>query len=210
MRAIIQELYNIISGRDVFIIGGGNSLNNFDFTRLKGKNTIALNSAYKYLEKPTAVYWADDNWGAKNEVGLQQCETPFKFTSRINADGAIAKNQTGISGGHYLRKTGDMGYDPCIDNVRGNNSGGNAINFMINLNAARIILLGFDMGYVNGRTHFHEHHEQSVALSTYNEMFIPSINSLAKAVTHLPVKIINCNRQSNLKCFEFGDIEDYI
>ena len=211
MRPIIQELTTKFAGTDVFIIGGGNSLRNFNFDSLKGKNVIALNSAYKYVDENAVLYWADATWGGSNhDKGLFDHPSRFKFSSRINADTLIQSNKLGAGGCHWLKKTGDYGYDPNVNNVRGNNSGTNAINFAINLHANRVILLGFDMGYVFGRTHFHDHHEQVTASRTYTEQFIPSIESLAKEIKHLPVKIINCSNHSNLKCFEFGDIKDYL
>lgn len=211
MRPIIQELILKFSGTDVFIVGGGNSLNKFNFSSLQGKNVIALNSAYKYVDESAVLYWADAGWGGSEvDRGLSAHPSKFKFSSRINADTAIKSGKTGVAGANWLKKTGDYGYDPDVNNVRGNNSGANAINFAINLQAYRIILLGFDMGYVSGKTHFHNDHQTSVAASTYTELFIPSIESMAKQVSHLPVRIINCFKDSKLRCFEFGDIKDYI
>jgi hypothetical protein len=211
MRPIIQELYQKMSGTDVFIIGGGNSLDKFDFDKLKGKNVIALNSAYKYVDESAVVYWTDASWGANNEdKGLAAHPSKFKFTCRPRADQAIKLDKRGAANAYLLNKTGDQGYDPNINNVRGNNSGGNAINFAINLNAQRILLLGFDMGFTAGKSHFHNHHDAPVSNMTYPEVFIPSIESLAKEIKHLPVKIINCFRESKLKCFEFGDVKDFL
>lgn len=211
MRPIIQELLLNFSGNDVFIVGGGNSLKNFNFKLLEGRCVIATNSAYKYVDESAVLYWADASWGAMwEERGLADHPSKFKFTSRINVTPDLLLKSRGTAGAHYLNLTGSTGFDPCIDNVRGSNSGGHAINFAVNLNAQRIILLGFDMGYVAGRTHFHNDHEGSVGMSVYLDTFIPSINDLAKQIVHLPVKVINCSPTSNLKCFTRGDIKDFL
>ena len=42
---------------------------------------------------------------------------------------AIAKNALGVAGANLLKKTGDYGYDPNVNHVRGNNSGTQALNF---------------------------------------------------------------------------------
>lgn len=210
MRPIIQELKTKFAGTDVFIVGGGFSLKHFNFDLLRGKNVIALNSAYKYVDENAVLYWADASWGQMEESNLLAHPSHFKFSSRLNADAMIHAGRTGVGGCHWLKRTGDFGYDPNVNHVRGNNSGGHAINFAINLGAYRIILLGFDMGYTGSKSHFHEHHEISPSSQTYKELFIPSIESLALQVKHLPVKIINCSTFSKLKCFDFGDYKDYL
>lgn len=210
MRPIIQELIKKFTGTNVFIVGGGFSLKSFDFGTLEGQNVIALNSAYKYVDETAVLYWADASWGQSEEDKLLKHPSKYRFSSRLNADSLILDNKTGIGGCHWLKKTGDYGYDTNVNHVRGNNSGANAINFAVNLGAYRVILLGFDMGYTGSKYHFHEHHAVSTAATTYPELFIPSIESMAKEMKHLPVKIINCNTCSKLKCFEFGDYKDYL
>lgn len=210
MRPIIQELIKRFTGTNVFIVGGGFSLKNFDFEQLTGKNVIALNSAYKYVDESAVLYWADVSWGEKEDTQLLNHPSKYKFSSRLNADSLINSNKTGVGGCHWLKKTGDYGYDPNVNHVRGNNSGANAINFAVNLGAYRIILLGFDMGYIGSKSHFHEHYQISPASNVYTELFIPSIESMAREINHLPVKIINCSANSQLKCFEFGNYKDYL
>lgn len=210
MRPIIQELIKKFTGTNVFIVGGGFSLKSFDFGTLEGQNVIALNSVYKYVDETAVLYWADASWGQSEEDKLLKHPSKYRFSSRLNADSLILDNKTGIGGCHWLKKTGDYGYDTNVNHVRGNNSGANAINFAVNLGAYRVILLGFDMGYTGSKSYFHEHHAVSTAAATYPELFIPSIESMAKEMKHLPVKIINCNTYSKLKCFEFGDYKDYL
>ncbi len=211
MRPIIQELMNKFAGNDVFIVGGGHSLKHFHFPSLKGKNVIALNAAYKYVDETAVVYWADATWGSNNAPkGLSDHPSPYKFSSRINADTLILANKVGPAGCNWLKKTGDYGYDPNVNNVRGNNSGTQALNFAVNLLASRVFLLGFDMGYIGGKSHFHDDHVTPTASSTYSELFIPSMNSMAKELEAHPVQIINCFSESNLKCFKFGSLKDYL
>lgn len=211
MRPIIQDLMQKFSGADVFIVGGGASLKSFDFGLLKGKNVIALNSAYKYVDETAVLYWADASFGqTENELGLADHPSKYKFSSRLNADTLILADQKGVAGCNWLKKTGDYGFDSNVNNVRGNNSGAHAINFAVNLGAYRIILLGFDMGYTGSKSHFHDHHQAPTAFATYAELFIPSIESMAAAIRHIPVTIINCSSTTKLKCFAIGDYKDYL
>lgn len=209
MRPIIQEIFHKFSGTDVFIIGGGNSLKGFDFSKLIGKNVVALNSAYKYVDENAVLFWGDAGWGATNSHILKEHPSKYKLSCRPIVN--ITRNMLGESGETFLHKTGNYGYDPNPECVMGNNSGANAINFVVNMNAKRIILLGFDMGFVNGRSHFHDDHTQPVSSLTYPELFIPSIKSLANEFKkYRTVEVINCSNASNLKCFSFGNIQDYL
>lgn len=54
----LTELTEKFKDKTVFIIGGGNSLSGFDFSRLENKCVIALNSAYKFVGKD-AVFFLD-------------------------------------------------------------------------------------------------------------------------------------------------------
>lgn len=208
MRPIIQELIKKFSGTTIFIVGGGASLKDFDFSRLNGKNVIAVNSAYKYVDENAVLYWGDTSWGQDESENLLKHPSKYKFSSRLHVD--LTSNPTGPGGCYWLRKTGSEGFDPDVNSVRGNNSGAHAINFSINLGARRVVLLGFDMSYSGTKSHFHNHHSRPTPASVYPELFIPSIESMAEAIKHLPVEVINANKNSKLKCFKFGNIEDYL
>lgn len=212
MRPILQDLKSKFSGTDVFVIGGGNSLRGFDFKRLTGKNVVAINSAYQYVDASAILYWGDTAWigDPRNESGIKEHPSVYKFSSRLNASTAISQNIKGQGDCNWLQLTGSSGYDPDINSVRGNNSGSHSINFAINLGASRIFLLGFDMGYVNNKSHFHDGHKILPPSSIYSESFIPNINTLASQISHMPVQVINCFSQSKLKCFSYGNIEDYL
>lgn len=211
MRPIIREIYSKVTGTDIFIVGGGHSLAKFDFSRLIGKNVIAVNSAYRYIQDENLIlYWGDASFGSNEEANLSQHPSKYKFTSNIFADRAIAKNALGVAGANLLRKTGDYGYDPNVNHVRGNNSGTQALNFAVNLHPSRIILLGYDMRYTGSKSHFHDHHITPTASKVYPELFIPSMESLAKEIKHLKIDVINCSLGSSLECFKKDKWEPYL
>lgn len=210
MNEIIQDLTQRFSGTDVFVVGGGNSLHNFNFASLQGKSVIAVNSAYKFLHVDIAIYWADASWAEGEGDALVEHPTPYKFTSKFNINKSKPEFRKGFAGAYILNQSGGCGYDPNPEHVKGNNSGVHAINLAINLQAKRVVLLGFDMGHVMNQSHFHKLHKSSTPLMTYNDMFIPSLNALAKEVAHTSVEIVNCSNQSRLTCFKKGNIEDYL
>lgn len=211
MRTSLQELMTKYSGTDIFIIGGGNSLRGFDFTQLEGKSVISVNAACRYVNtEDSVIFWADAPWADENERLLASHPAKFRFHSCPVAQAAIRSDMKGFHNADYLLHTGDYGYDPHIDNVKGNSSGTQAINFALNLNPRKIILLGFDMQHVNNRTHFHDHHNSTTGFMTYRDLFIPSINKLAEDSRYRGIPIINCSRSTALTCFKIGDIKEYL
>lgn len=207
MRAEIQDFKNLIEGQDIFIIGGGPSLKNFDFSKLKSKFKIALNSAF-FGTDPHAVFWMDSVWPAKNFDILTEYPG-YKFCSKVSGSGYIKKNIKGIANSTVLNKKSDYGFSHNIDEVCGNNSGAQCLNFVCNLKPHRILLLGYDMEFSKGHSHWHSGYEISDA-SVYQNLFIPSINSMAKDIQHLNISVINCNINSRLNCFKKDLLENYL
>lgn len=140
--------------QSVYVIGGGNSLRGFDYSFLKNKTTIAINSAYKFVPNPSIIYFMDQSWALKHEQELLNHPAP-KYTSY-----PTIVPEPSVCGSKPLLHTGNFGYDNDPWCVRGNNSGVQAINFVANHGAKEIILLGFDFGKVDGRSHFHDEYIQ--------------------------------------------------
>lgn len=213
LRTEIEELKKKVEGQDIFIIGGGPSLIDFDFDKLKGKTIIALNSSFKKItDIATAVFWTDNDWAANNYDDLMSFKG-LRFCSRINAIKYINEGSRGFANSCVLNKLQDFGFTTVIDSVCGNNSGAQILNFTTNLKAYRIFLLGYDMNpSAKGKTHWHEGYEQPASLyaEAYKNLFIPSINSMAPFIKQLGVDVINCNLDSKLVCFRKDQLEKYL
>jgi hypothetical protein len=154
------------------------------------------------------VLWCDESWASKNLAYLNTL-TCSKFYVKQNSKNYITKNLHGIANSTVLNKSGDFGIDFDIDNVRGNNSGAHAINFLVNCNVADIGLIGFDMQTTNNVHHFHNDYTFSIRPETYSKSFIPAMESMAKELNN-KVKIFNCNELSALKCFEYKSLKDML
>ena len=68
-----QELHEVLpdkawEGKPCFIIGGGPSLEGFDWNRLKGKRTIGINRAFEKFE-PTIIFSMDTRYLRWIELG---------------------------------------------------------------------------------------------------------------------------------------------
>ena len=71
--------------RDVFIIGGGSSLKGFDFSRLKNKETIAVNMSALDVPNPTYCITADSNIFRKVQEGyFNGVETTWVLVTNPN------------------------------------------------------------------------------------------------------------------------------
>ena len=213
LRAEIKKLKDKVEGQDVFIIGGGPSLIDFDFNKLRGKTVFALNSSFKLLNNiATAVFWTDNDWASANYNYLMDFNG-LRFNARINAEKSIIGDIKGFADSCVLNKLNDFGFTMDVNSVCGNNSGAQALNFIANLKAYRIFLLGYDMNPSSrGKTHWHEGYNQPAALyaTAYRDLFIPSINSMAPFIQQLGIDVINCNPDSYLKCFRKDKIEKYL
>lgn len=210
MRDKIQELYKKVAGRQVFVIGGGPSFKNVDKSLLEGHEVICINSAYKEFPNATALYWCDESWLGNHYDNILNHPCPLRFTARHSADGYIARNQLAAGNACVLRRTGDFGVDTDIDSVRGNNSGAHVINLLANVKARRIILLGYDLSLSNGQSHWHGGHGLPMSNYIYDDLFIPSFNSMAKPLQDMKVDVVNCSEKTALECFRKDKLEKYL
>lgn len=159
---------------DVFIIGGGPSLVNFDWSRLTGRLTVGCNSAYLLgarickvcvfgdgsLSNRTsfwncnkdrlAAYAAQGGVVFTNHPALFCDETPWLWTVRRQARG--------------LSTTDRLGWN--------HNTGSTAINLALLLGARRLYLLGFDMRPNNSRNNWHDNGDSAVDPSVYREFIV--------------------------------------
>ena len=194
----LEKLRSDISGSVVFIVGGGPSVssNQIEFLNKSNYKIICINSSCKFFENPFAIMWIDDSWGASNKKMLDE-STSYKISIKQQqlADTYHKRNMFGQSKSVIIGKSGDFGLDPNPYSVRGNNTGTNAINFAVNAGAKTIGLVGFDMKHDGSKSHFHNDYKLAIRPSIYSDMFLPSIESMAKVIAQFeyPVKIYNCS-----------------
>lgn len=208
MRKELQDFYNTVSGRKVFIVGGGPSLKDIDISILDKRLTVGINVAYKILKNPTALYWCDESWAASvyEDISKIAC---FKFTGKHSADGFIKDNIKSVGGATVLKRTGDFGIDTDIDHVRGNNSGAHVINLLANMKVSDIILLGFDGRILDNKSHWHSGYGLPMNNSIYSDIFTPSICSMAMPLKNMGVNVVNLSAKSAISCFNKYDVTEF-
>ncbi len=178
----------------IYIIGGGPSLNNFDFRTLTGKKTIAINKAVIYHPTADILYWTDGRFYTwfKNEVDNYK---GLKFALK---PGSLYTNDIKI-----LRKGKPHGLEEDPQTLsHGFNSGYAAINLAYHLGAKRIILLGFDMTNDGNQTHFHDGYPTRAAGNRiYEDKFLPGFKQLSSEIKNKGIGVYNASPHSRLKDF---------
>lgn len=189
-------------GSTVVCIATGPSLTQADVDACRGRaRTIAVNDAYTIAPWADVLYACDPKWwkwhrGAPTFQGLkytleQKTVPPSKPWPDVQIVGR--GKSTGLSLDRAAISTG-------------HNSGYQAINLAVLFGAIKIVLLGYDMGRpARGRSHFFGEHPDKTQ-PNYTKC-ITAFGTLAAQLTHVGVDVVNCSRQTALKCFRREPLE---
>ena len=136
---------------DCFIIGGGTSLKEFPFDRLKDKRVIGCNAAYTLgAIVCDFVCFGDYGWFLLHKEKLASYKSiiitnaPFSEKETRNTNVRVCRREDG-----YVRdKRDELGWFM--------NTGSTAIELAAKMGAKRIYLLGFDMKLTNGENNWYE------------------------------------------------------
>ena len=199
---------NSWKGQRCFIIGGGFSLNRFDYSLLKDDLTIGINRAFEKFN-PTISFFSDTRFwgwleqghfgeGTKEKFKSQKIKVAFNYIDFPYPDGVLKVNEY---------QNDYISFDLNNGIMLGDNSGFAALNLAICLGANPIYLLGFDMKNINGRANWHEGYPEKAPGNIY-DLYLKHFERNAGLIKERGFKVINLNPKSELKCFEFGNIED--
>lgn len=190
--------------KDVYIIGGGNSLRDFDWKLLQDLHTIGCNSAYLLGAGICKIcVFGDYKWWEENKAGL----------ACYAQDGIVVTNERKLQESdipwlHIMRRV-EKGL--ATDALAWNgNTGASAINLALILGAKRIFLLGFDMELDDqGRANWHDKRVEKESPEVYSR-FIEGIGNLfADLPSKFPgCEIFNVNTENRLGVFSMISIEE--
>jgi hypothetical protein len=189
-KVIYTTVEPLFKGETVFIIGGGPSLNEFNWDLLKDKKVIAINRAYQFCKTAQVVYWTDGRFYQWNKDELDAL-TSKKYTIQPSA------NQIDVN---VLKRGIRHGLETIPTTLaHGDNGGYAAINLAYHLGAKEIVLLGYDMGNINGESHFHDGYPVSITTDeTYQNRFMAGFPSLFEELKKKNIKIWNASKISKL------------
>lgn len=205
-----NPLHSIVSdgawrGRRCFIVGGGESLKNFDWRMIDGELTIGINKALEKIE-PDILFSMDSRfyrWITNGELGNELKEKFEKF--RGIKVWLNTHNFKGFGEDVYLLDSaGEKAFTFSLKDGlgHGNNSGYSALNLAVCLGANPIYLLGFDMKGRDGRqSWWHKGYPVIQQESAYDKM-IECFNFASGKIAEAGFRVINVNPDSRLDCFE--------
>lgn len=193
---------NYWSGKDVYIVGGGPSLKDFDWALLKGKNIIAINKALFALPNAQVIYFSDCKFWDQEKKAIAAHKAKFKITPCMRAT-AKDDNLT------YIRPTGIRGLEVGEGIREGRNSGYAALNLAYHLGARKVFLLGYDFATEGELTHWHEGYSDGPSI----DVSIDKLNRYMKQFQYISgplkeagVQVINTNMSSFLGEFPKKDV----
>jgi len=194
----IWRIEQIWKGETVFLFGGGPSLKAVDLERLRDRKTLALNSTAKLALWASALFFTDHPWLEKNHA-LVTNWSGYAFTLSYpqvrnlptNVKSVCALVQDELFTGGAIK--------------RGRTTGHTAISLAAILGAKRIVLLGYDMRFVGGRSHCHDDYA-SPNEKIYSDDFIPYFKGWNEAARKAGVEVLNATPGSALEEFPMVDL----
>lgn len=205
------------SGEPVVIIGGGPSVTREAVDAVRGKaRVIAINNSYLLAPWADVLYFADSVWWEWHSkgvatAGLSKEEVAQRFAEFKGQKVSIFGTGMRISDPrvHMMRVSNQrrgLSKNPR-ELVTGGNSGYQSINLAWLAGADPILLLGYNMSFPQGRSHWHGGHPAKFDEQSYFEY--------AKKFASIPadlngVRVINCTPGSKLEAFPRGELESIL
>lgn len=207
-----------------FLLGGGPSLKNFNFTLIENELVIGVNKSFIRFNT-TANYIAD-----MSLHDFLVCPTDDSKQLELQR---LWNSYQGIK--VVLQVPGKYSYGEKVYVVRriegecvsidlnqgihpGKNSGLGALMLAVALGANPIYLLGYDFKVEIDsrtnieRTHWHEGYSHQTGRTLQRKLvkFVDEFNHFAPEFERLGINVINLNSLSALKCFPFNTIENIL
>lgn len=163
---------------------------------------LAVSDAWRLMPWADALYSCDRVWWDFNTTDFKG----DKWSSHHlpDNDKQVAARRHGLD---LVRGRAGQGFSTEPTHIHyGSNSGFQAVNLALLLGARRIVLVGFDMRLVDGRSHFFGDHPAGLRKTANYQNFIRAFE-VAAASLPAGVEILNATRGSALTCFPSVDLE---
>jgi hypothetical protein len=187
---------------DIFIIGGGKSLESFDWSLLRPELTIGCNDAYLHdIEICKIAIFGDYKWWEANKDNLRFFKGRVFTNCNHLQKSTIPWLNVMTRYNRGLVKNG-LGWN--------SNTGASAVNLALILGAKRVFLLGFDCKLTNGDSNWHINDLDEPQKSVYIRFktgFEQVKNALPKVFPG--TEIINVSDVSDLKVFPIIGMEEF-
>lgn len=217
-----SPILNGKKGQRVFVVGGGPSLKDFDFSRLSTVDTIVVNNSIFDVPNPNYFITVDYMFLKKINIhNFRSIDTTKIFVVDLHypyikeANARIVDTRIGMiynlnDFDFIIKSHADSGIGYNLDDFRtGLNSGFCAMQLAVVLGYKEIVLLGFDLNS-NTRTHYHDGYGEGTAsfdekLDLYYKYFSHALKTLNDDGR---TKVISCSVRSRLNgIIEYIDID---
>lgn len=183
-----------------FCLGSGPSQCQEDIDAIRGRGTvIAINNQL------FAAPWADHHYVCDPQWFEEYRKLPAAAEAIDSFGGQRwCTHPDGLAYGCRILET-EAGEGLGRKAIRlGSNSGYQAINFAWLMGATTIVLLGYDMQHTGGRHHNHDDHPRPLGNFCIGmpELCRRRMGHLAADLLREGVRVINCSRETALRCFE--------
>jgi hypothetical protein len=179
------------AGPKVVCLASGPSLTPEDCetARSMALPTIVTNTTYRIAPWAAAVYAMDCKWWDHHH---EEVAATFKG-ERYCWSKLAAKYGATVTDG----MPGFMGF---------RNSGANAISLAITAGASEVVLLGYDCQRTGGMSHWHGDHPRQLSNARSLGEWPQIFKRVADYAKKRGVRVVNCSRETALKCFERGTL----
>ena len=197
-----------MNSNEVFIIGGGESLRDFSFDRLKNRDTIAINVAALDVPNPTYCITADSGMLRKLQEGyFKSVKTTWVIVTNPNhctmqmRDGKFVNVRTGyvydLFCANVIIKNADVtGIGFSFDDFKtGYNSGFCGLQLAVLLRYEKIYLLGFDL---QGRYYHNRYRSRKISGEDFKRFYDNFILALSMIKEKTSIQVISCSDVSRL------------
>lgn len=179
-----------------FIVASGPSLQGRDLAGLAGRRVITINNSFRLVESPSVIFFADTQWWRWHgkDVPVEAPDTKVVTTASASHR-FLAPNVLRMGRDYRYEFRGrdpsqivSLSDDPCL--LSGPDSGSMAINLAYHFGVSRIVLLGYDMSFPGGQSHWHEEHPTPSKEHNYTNLFAPTYPGLIAALGKRGVEVI--------------------
>lgn len=159
---------------------------------------VGVGDSYKLIDFLDELYACDDRWW---DIHGEKVVSMYP-NLRTWAHSKNVKQY----GGNQVKTINSKGFSEDSFAIhQGSNSGFQALNLVHSWGCTRILLVGYNMQKVAGRSHFFtDRHPDLNKASPYNN-FVEAYNNIQP---HIREKIINCTPDSALTAFRKSRLED--
>ena len=169
------------------------------------EHVIVVNNGYQLGSWPDICFFGDYGWYKVHRLALAQWSG-----LKVAAFGNI-KPEVGADGIKQLQRDRDRKVG-LSENPRrlawGFNSGSSAIDLAVHLGSRQIILLGFDMSWPQGQSHWHQGHGNGRRPRPNYSKWMLGLGVMAHDAARLGVEIINASPDSTITAFPKVQLRD--